>query len=151
MPVACQIESLLFVFPKNKKEEVRKKDASRNTHTPRKKQNKQSTKSKRQREAAEACTLVLCCCRALATAEAATCLLLGAWKKSKRKIFIIRAFQLPTKIISYSFIELKIHGQRLLAILHMPNFFCAFCNSVLMGQACSLATQFSACGKQPDL
>lgn len=39
----------------------------------------------------------------------------------------------------------------LLAILHMPNFFCAFCNSVLMGQACSLATQFSACGKQPDL
>jgi hypothetical protein len=107
MPAACQIESLrALVFPKNKKnkkeEEVKKKkkNASRNIHTPRKKQNKQNTKSKRQREAAEVCTLVLCSCRSPATAEAATCLLLGAWKKSKRKILTIRAFQLRTKTIS---------------------------------------------------
>jgi hypothetical protein len=97
MPTACQIESLLFVFPKNKKQKKevkkKKKNASRNTHTPRKKQNKQNTKSKRQREAAEVCTLVLCCCRA-----PATCLLLGAWKKAKEKSsehFSFRLQQFP--------------------------------------------------------
>lgn len=84
---ACQIESLLLCFPTTKKKTKKKKNASRNTHIPRKKQIKQNTKSKRQREAAEVCTLVLWCCQSSCYSSAS-----GRLEKSKRKIIINENF-----------------------------------------------------------
>lgn len=117
LPAGLSDRVSALVFPNNKKKTKKKKNASRNTHIPRKKQNKQNTKSKRQREAAEVCTLVLCCCQSSCYLPAS-----GSLEKSKRKILIIREFQLPTNNFLNFYRAQDSWTACLLAILHMPNF-----------------------------
>ncbi len=88
------------------------------THTsPERNKINKNTKSKRQREAAEVCTLVLCCCQSSCYLPAS-----GSLEKSKRKILIIREFQLPTNNFLNFYRAQDSWTACLLAILHMPNF-----------------------------